>query len=167
MTPLRDAVGPTGQVVGVDFCLPMLEIARRKSEAARLSLGDACQLPVASGAFQAVSVGWGIRNVPDIDGAHAEAFRVLAPGGRFVSLDMAIPRATWMRRLSNAVFFRLAPALGRVFGHTEAYRYLPESTQRFLGRDELVASMERAGFVGCGYRDLFFGNVCMHWGRRP
>jgi len=174
MRPLRKAVGQDGQVVGVDFCAPMLQRAQAKaSELAphasgpSLSLGDACQLPIASARFEAVSVGWGIRNVPDIDAAHAEVYRVLKPGGRFVSLDMARPRNPLMRAMSGFVFNTLVPRLGALFGKTQAYTYLPKSTERFWTREQLAASMARAGLADVGHRDLFFGNICVHYARKP
>ena len=61
---------------------------------------------------------------------------------------------------------RGVPLMGRVFGRAEAYTYLPESTQRFLGREELAESMRRAGFAEVGLRDLFLGNLCVHWGTK-
>jgi demethylmenaquinone methyltransferase / 2-methoxy-6-polyprenyl-1,4-benzoquinol methylase len=169
MVPLRRAVGEEGRVFGVDFCLPMLEVANSKFETpnVNLSLGDACQLPILSNSVQAVSVGWGIRNVPDIDAAHRELFRVLEPGGRFVSLDMAVPRNRLVRVPSQFVGNLLLPRIGAIFGKTSAYTYLPKSTQKFKSREELKSSMEQAGFEGVGYQDLFFGNICVHWGRKP
>jgi demethylmenaquinone methyltransferase/2-methoxy-6-polyprenyl-1,4-benzoquinol methylase len=167
MAPLRRAVGATGRVFGVDFCLPMLELAKKKRVAGEVGLGDACQMPIQSQALDGVSVGWGIRNVPDIDQAHRELFRVLKPGGRFVSLDMALPRNSVIRKVSGFFCNRLLPWLGSLFGKTQAYTYLPKSTQKFMNRAELSASMERAGFVEVGYKDMFLGNVCVHWGRRP
>jgi demethylmenaquinone methyltransferase / 2-methoxy-6-polyprenyl-1,4-benzoquinol methylase len=132
-----------------------------------LSVGDACCLPVASGAFDAVSVGWGIRNVPDIDAAHREVFRVLKPGGRFVSLDMARPRNAPMRAFSSFLFQKLVPRLGALFGKTEAYTYLPESTERFKSREDLAESMRAAGFTDVAHRDFMFGNICLHRGSKP
>jgi demethylmenaquinone methyltransferase/2-methoxy-6-polyprenyl-1,4-benzoquinol methylase len=110
-----------------------------------------------------VTVGWGIRNVPDIDLAHREIARVLKPGGRFVSLDMAIPKNPVVRGISQVVSSTLLPLLG---GDREAYRYLPESARRFKSREDLAQSMEQAGFKNVRYRDYAFGNVCMHWGVR-
>lgn len=166
MKPLRRAVGRQGLVVGLDFCLPMLERARDKGAPGFLGLGDACTLPIATDALDAASVGWGIRNVPDIDAAHRELARVLKPGGRFVSLDMATPRQPALRALSDLLFRRGVPVMGRIFGKSQAYTYLPESTQRFRTREELEESMRRAGFEDVGHRDLFFGNICVHWGRK-
>jgi demethylmenaquinone methyltransferase/2-methoxy-6-polyprenyl-1,4-benzoquinol methylase len=167
MRPLKKAVSETGQVFGIDFCLPMLELANKKHVPGPVGLGDACQLPIQSTALQGVSVGWGIRNVPDIDLAHRELFRVLKPGGRFVSLDMARPRNSVIRSVSELFCNRLLPRLGWLFGKTQAYTYLPKSTQKFMSRDQLKASMEKAGFTEVGYKDLFFGNVCVHWGAKP
>lgn len=167
LPPLNDKVGATGLVAGVDFCLPMLSQAKDKFGTRRLSLGDACALPVQSGKFDAVTVGWGIRNVPDIDAAHREVFRVLAPGGKFVSLDMSKPRNPILRVISNFITRRMLPLLGSLFGQKSAYTYLPESTQKFKSRLELVDSMERAGFTEVKYHDLFFGQICIHFGRKP
>jgi len=168
MIPLRKAVGASGFVSGVDFCLPMLERAQTKPGIDNaLALGDACQLPVQSDVFDGVSVGWGIRNVPDIDAAHRELFRVLKSGGRFVSLDMARPRARILRGISEFVFNTLVPKMGAIFGKTQAYTYLPKSTQKFWTREQLAASMASAGFTDVGFKDLMFGNICVHWGRKP
>jgi len=165
--PLRKAVGVSGKVLGVDFCLPMLSEAKRKAVPGGLVQGDGCRLPVPSESVHAVSVGWGIRNVPDIDTAHTEAFRVLKAGGRFVSVDMAIPRGALVRTGSAIMSNRVLPFLGSLFGMRKAYTYLPKSTERFLSREGLVASMERAGFRDVGWKDFMFGNICMHWGVKP
>ena len=166
MIPLRKAVGLEGMVVGMDFCQPMLDRAKPKVNG-HLSLGDACALPVASEVFDAVSVGWGIRNVPDIDAAHRELTRVLKPGGRFVSLDMALPKNKLIRRVSELVTLSLVPRLGAVFGKTTAYTYLPKSTQKFSTREQLAASMQRAGMIDIHHKDLLLGNVCVHYARKP
>jgi demethylmenaquinone methyltransferase/2-methoxy-6-polyprenyl-1,4-benzoquinol methylase len=164
LAPLRRAVGPEGSLLGVDFCAPMLERARDKRTGAGLLLGDAGRLPVLASQFDGVTVGWGLRNVPDIGLALREACRALKPGGRFATLDMARPRSALVGRLSEAVFHRVVPLIGRVFGKTEAYTYLPKSTLRFLSRQEMAAAMEAAGFGEVRWRDFFFGNVCLHWG---
>ena len=161
---LRSAVGQSGTVVGVDFCAPMLSKAMEKVPGANLSLGDACQLPIGDREFDAVTVGWGLRNVPDIDGALREAARVLRVGGRFVCLDMARPRSRFIGRVSEWVFHTVVPVIGRMFGKSQAYAYLPKSTLQFLSREQLVTAMEAAGFSQVRHRDFFCGNVCMHWG---
>ena len=165
LKPLRHLVGAEGTVIGADFCLPMLIRASDK-KADALLLSDAGRLPVASGVFDAVSVGWGIRNVPDIDLSHREIARVLRSGGRFVSLDMAKPRNRLVRAVSTAVTNTALPLLGTLFGKRKAYVYLPKSTAGFMGRLELAESMRNAGFVDVGFHDMFFGNICVHWGRK-
>lgn len=168
MIPLRKAVGQEGTVIGADFCLPMLAQTEQRTGAANtVVLGDACQLPFASEAFDAVTVGWGIRNVSDIDLAHREIARVLRPGGRFVSLDMAVPSSRILRTLSRFTFHHVVPILGALFGRTQAYRYLPESTDRFWTRDQLADSMRSAGFSQVRYKDLLLGNICLHIGHKP
>lgn len=154
------------KVLGIDFCYPMLDRARDKAESV-LALGDACQIPVQANAVDVVTVGWGIRNVPDIDLAHREIFRVLKPGGRFVSLDMAIPENGLIRSISGFVTLKVLPKLGAMLSQAKAYQYLPESTQRFKTRNELKKSMEDAGFEDVRMKDFAMGNVCMHWGRKP
>lgn len=164
MSPLRKAVGQSGKVLGIDFCRPMLDVARQKGVPGELALGDAGRIPAREASFDAVTVGWGIRNVPDIDAAHAEIHRVLKPGGRFVSVDMAIPRNGFMRWSSGLVCGKLLPRFGSLFGFKTAYTYLPKSTERFLSREGLKDSMERAGFANVGWKDFMFGNICVHWG---
>ncbi len=165
LVPLRSAVGPKGRVFGVDFAAPMLDLAITKTHEP-VALGDACRLPVATSAVDAVTVGWGIRNVPDIPQALAEIARVLKPGGRFVCVDMAQPRNPLIRRVSRGVFHRMSPLLGRLFGQRQAYTYLPRSTDQFLSRIELAAAIERAGFDHVRYEDRMLGNICIHFGVR-
>jgi demethylmenaquinone methyltransferase / 2-methoxy-6-polyprenyl-1,4-benzoquinol methylase len=164
LSPLRKAIGSSGRLIGIDFCRPMLE--RAKGKGGELTLGDACRLPVRSESFHAVTVGWGIRNVPDIDLAHREIARVLKPGGRFVSLDMAQPTNAVIRTASTMAFRTVVPALGALLGNRSAYTYLPKSTERFWSREELAASMKRAGFEAVVWRSLFLGNICVHYGRK-
>lgn len=166
LSPIKKAVGPTGSVTGLDFCGPMLAVARQKFQnSVNLTEADACTLPLADQRFDAATVGWGLRNVPDLDQALREAHRVLKPGGRFVSLDMARPRGP-LGKISEWVFHTVVPALGRLFGKTTAYQYLPQSTLKFASREELKAKMEAAGFQNVQYKDLFFGNICLHWGAK-
>lgn len=160
---LLPAVGKDGLVLGIDFAKPMLEIASGKTHSP-YALGDACALAIREGQFDAATVGWGIRNVPDIDLAHREIARVLKQGGRFVSLDMAVPVKGLIRFVSRLVFRISSPLLGTLFGSKGAYQYLPESTERFWSREQLAESMRKAGFVQVRTKDFMFGNICMHWG---
>jgi len=167
LMPLRRAVTDSGRLIALDFCLPMLERARDKDPAAQLALADACRIPLRDACCDAVTVGWGVRNVNDIRGLHREVFRVLKPGGRFVSLDMAVPTHPVVRSVSRWVGRIVIPTLGRLLSREDAYRYLPESTLRFADRKQRTELMESVGFVEVEFEDLFWGNVCMHWGRKP
>lgn len=156
-----------GLLIGIDFSAPMLDRAAPKDQEARRILGDATAIPLASASAQAVTVGWGIRNVPDMDLAHREIFRILKPSGQFVSVDMAVPQNPLIARISTWVFRTVVPRLGGLLSNTTAYRYLPESTQRFYSREQLKASMEAAGFTKVQYINKFFGNICIHFGQKP
>lgn len=165
--PIRRAIGSEGTLLGIDFCAPMLELASAKDGRAGRALGDACQLPLQTASVDAVTVGWGIRNVPDIDAAHREIHRILKPGGRFVSVDMAVPSNGLVRAMSRFMTLRMLPKLGSVFGKKDAYTYLPRSTQAFRTRLELKESMDAAGFTRVEFHDLFAGNICVHLGVKP
>lgn len=160
---LLKAVGGDGLVLGIDFAPPMLALAQKKT-GSPYALGDACALAVRTEVFDAATVGWGIRNVPDIDQAHREIVRTLKKGGRFVSLDMAQPTKGPIRFVSRFVFRICAPLLGTLFGSKSAYQYLPESTERFWSREQLAESMRKAGLKDVRTKDFMFGNICMHWG---
>ncbi len=164
--PLRAHVGESGFVLGVDFCSPMLERARAKGILASWSIGDACSLPLRSGLVDGVTVGWGLRNVPDIAAALREIARVLKPGGRFVCLDMAVPQNPVLRTMSRLIFNHAIPALGALFGRRRAYTYLPKSTEKFATREELAKLMRQAGFTDVKWSNLFFGNICIHYGKK-
>ena len=153
------------RVYGLDFCLPMLALATQKGiERAGWGLADACRLPLRAGELDAVTVGWGLRNVPDLDGALAEAARVLKSGGRFVSLDMARPETPVLGRIAEKAFHVMAPLIGKLFGHSDAYTYLPKSAERFASRAELREKLEAAGFARVYSRSFMFGNICLMGG---
>jgi demethylmenaquinone methyltransferase/2-methoxy-6-polyprenyl-1,4-benzoquinol methylase len=163
---LRAAVGKSGAIVGIDYCAPMLEIAARKPYELGLTLGDAGRMPLESGSVDGVTIGWGLRNVPDLRLALSEVFRVLRRGGSFATVDMARPKGAIARTAAGLMFHKGIPLLGSLFGKRDAYTYLPKSTQRFASRDELSALMRSAGFGNIRCEDHFFGNICIHWGEK-
>ncbi|MEI7576234.1 MAG: ubiquinone/menaquinone biosynthesis methyltransferase [Armatimonadota bacterium] len=163
----RSLVGGAGILLGIDFCPPMLVRAANKDAEATLSVGDACSIPLANRSVEGVSVGWGIRNVPDIDQAHSEIYRVLKPGKRFVSIDCAEPQSALIRVATSILRTPMLGFLGKLLGSQEAYKYLSESTARFKTREELAASMQSAGFIDVHYKNLMLGNICVHWGTKP
>jgi demethylmenaquinone methyltransferase/2-methoxy-6-polyprenyl-1,4-benzoquinol methylase len=112
-------------------------------------------------------VGWGVRNLVDLDAGLAEAARVLKPGSRLVILEMALPPQPIMRRLYTVYFRRVLPWIGRrISKHATAYTWLPESTFRFPDPPELARRLEAQGFRNVSYK-LFMGGVCaLHVGTR-
>lgn len=165
--PIQRAVGNQGKVVGLDFCLPMLQVADQKfTHNVPLIEADACRIPLADAQFDAVTVGWGLRNVPDLEAALAETVRVLKPGGRFVCLDMARPQGTF-GAFAEWVCHTATPIIGSMFKKSTAYKYLPKSTLQFADRETLKSKMEAAGLTNVKYRNYMFGNICMHWGSKP
>jgi demethylmenaquinone methyltransferase/2-methoxy-6-polyprenyl-1,4-benzoquinol methylase len=167
MLPLREAVGASGLVLGLDFCAPMLEHARAKAVPGELAASDACALPLVSARFDAVTIGWGLRNVSDLRLALAETFRILKPGGRLASIDMAQPRIAPVNAVSRRLFRPILKAAGARAGKAEAYTYLAESTHRFVSRESLADAMVAVGFAEVRYRDFALGHVCLHVARKP
>jgi demethylmenaquinone methyltransferase/2-methoxy-6-polyprenyl-1,4-benzoquinol methylase len=112
-------------------------------------------------------VGWGVRNLVDLDAGLAEAARVLKPGSRLVILEMALPPQPLVRRLYTVYLRRVLPWIGRLISkHTTAYTWLPESTLRFPEPPELARRLEAQGFRNVWYK-LFMGGVCaLHVGTR-
>lgn len=157
-------VGDSGQLIGLDYCSPMLDVAAGKVRpGTQLTLGDATFLPFESQRFDAVTVGWGLRNVPDLNQTMAEVVRVLKPGGKFVCIDMSQPAGP-LGPVSRWAYHVMVPLLGRILRQPEAYAYLPKSTEQFLSRDELKQAFELAGFSEVQYKTRFFGNIAIHWG---
>jgi demethylmenaquinone methyltransferase/2-methoxy-6-polyprenyl-1,4-benzoquinol methylase len=155
-----------GRVVGVDFSEPMLERARRKSGAIEWVQGDALALPFGDAEFDAATVGFGVRNLADLEGGLRELARVLRPGGKLAVLEITRPRGI-LRPFFRLWFDGVVPLLGRVLPGGKAYTYLPASVRRFPGPDDLSALFDRAGFEGVHYRLLGGGIVALHVGTRP
>jgi demethylmenaquinone methyltransferase/2-methoxy-6-polyprenyl-1,4-benzoquinol methylase len=152
-----------GTVTGVDFSERMLERARRKSSSIEWVQGDALELPFPDASFDAVTVGFGVRNVADVDRGLAELRRVLRPGGRLGVLDITTPRGV-LRPFYRVWFDRAVPALGKVLPGGTAYTYLPASVRRFPEADELADLVRAAGFEQVGYRLFAGGIVALHTG---
>ncbi len=159
--------GFKGRVIGADFVKPMLELGRGKSKAVVPVAADALDLPFASAFFDGATVGFGVRNLMDLDRGLAEAARVLKPGARLVVLEFTTPTWQPMRGLYFFYFRRLLPLVGRLVSkHRDAYTYLPESVLAFPSPDLLKAKMERAGFAAVRYRLLLGGICAVHVGER-
>ena len=148
-------------VVGLDFSEAMLERARAKSREVEWVQGDMLALPFEDGSFDAVTVGFGVRNVADLDAGLRELRRVLRDGGMVGILEITRPRGA-LARFYRLWFDRVVPALGRVLPGGAAYTYLPASVRRFPGPEELAARLERAGFAAVRFRRFAGGIVALH-----
>ena len=149
------------RVVGVDFSEPMLERARRKSADVEWVAGDMMALPFGDEEFDAVTVGFGVRNVDDLAAGIRELRRVTRPGGRLGVLEITRPSGL-LRPFFRLWFDVLVPLAGKVLPGGKAYTYLPASVRRFPGPEDLKAVIEQAGFGEVEYRRLGGGIVALH-----
>ena len=155
-----------GRVVGLDFSERMLERARKKSGGIEWVQGDALALTFDDGEVDAATVGFGVRNLADLEGGLRELGRVLKPGGKLAVLEITRPKGL-LKPFFRLWFDGVVPVLGRVLPGGEAYTYLPASVRRFPGPDDLSALFEAAGFEDVRYRLLGGGIVALHVGTRP
>jgi demethylmenaquinone methyltransferase/2-methoxy-6-polyprenyl-1,4-benzoquinol methylase len=164
---LASQPGFRGRVVGADFVPRMLELGRAKASRLEPVTADALELPFSDQSFDGAMIGWGVRNLVDLDRGLGEAARILKPGGRLVILEMSQPPHQPFRTAFQFYFRRVMPLVGRYISkHTTAYSWLPESTRVFPQPPELARRMEAQGFVAVYYK-LFMGGVCaMHVGTK-
>jgi demethylmenaquinone methyltransferase/2-methoxy-6-polyprenyl-1,4-benzoquinol methylase len=184
---LLDIAGGTGDVAArviaaggertkatvCDISADMLAVGRERAAARGLGEiltfveGNAEALPFADRSFDAATIAFGIRNVPRIETALAEAFRVLKIGGRFLCLEFSAADVPGLDRLYEIYSFNLIPALGRaVVGDAESYRYLVESIRRFPRPEEFAAMLRAAGFARVSFQPMTGGIVALHSGWR-
>lgn len=167
------ASGAGTSIVICDISPEMLEVGRRKVEAAGLSdriglvQGNAETLPFADRSFDAATIAFGIRNVTRIDRALAEMYRVLKPGGRLAVLEFSHVDVPMLDRLYDLFSFEAIPRLGQLAaGSAEPYRYLVESIRRFPKQEAFAAMIRTAGFERVQYRNLTGGIAAIHTGWR-
>jgi demethylmenaquinone methyltransferase/2-methoxy-6-polyprenyl-1,4-benzoquinol methylase len=152
-----------GEVIGLDFSEQMLARARTKDTGIEWIQGDVLALPFADASFDAATVGFGIRNVDDLEAGLRELRRVLRPGGRLAILEITTPRGV-LAPFYRVWFDRVVPLLGRVLPGGSAYTYLPASVRRFPPAEELSRLLEANGFGGVGFRVFAGGIVALHVG---
>ena len=169
---LARIVGDGGRVVGTDFSQPMIEIARAKAgrrglQGIEFLTANTCELPFADGSFDCVTVGFGVRNLADVDAGLGEMARVLRPGGRLVCLETGEVRSRLIRPMWRLFFHVLTPYAATLMGAKRwAYEYLPRSAKGFLAREELAERLQEHGLGDVSIHDLMFGAVCVHVGTK-
>jgi demethylmenaquinone methyltransferase / 2-methoxy-6-polyprenyl-1,4-benzoquinol methylase len=165
--PLLHRAMPDAAVIGADFSLPMMQAGLHKLDdtAGRGAFagGDALRLPFPDNTFDALTVGFGLRNVADLMGALREMHRVAKPGGRMACLEVARPADPLVRLGHRLYFTRVVPLLGALIGgNMEAYTYLPQSADQFPPPEHLRDLLKGAGWRHVRYRLLGMGAVAVH-----
>ncbi|MDE3070028.1 MAG: ubiquinone/menaquinone biosynthesis methyltransferase [Acidobacteriota bacterium] len=172
---LARRVGPGGEVIGCDFAEAMLSRARAKADAigdegpgrpgpVRFEWADALDLPYADGDFDAVTVGFGVRNFTDVPRGLRELARVVRPGGRVVVLEITTPTKPPLSLFYRLWFDRVVPAIGLLTGSGDAYAYLPRSVQGFLSPAALAGAMGDAGLTDISYLITAGSIIAIHAG---
>ncbi|TNF49795.1 bifunctional demethylmenaquinone methyltransferase/2-methoxy-6-polyprenyl-1,4-benzoquinol methylase UbiE [bacterium] len=169
---LERSLSDDQKIVGADFAIPMLHLASKKIhhkgvEQILLCAGDALALPFRDASFGAVTIAFGLRNLPDRAAGLKEIQRMLVPGGRVTILEFSRMEHKLLGPPFQFYFHYVLPILGGIIsGSYGAYRYLPSSVDDFPDPNELGREMSEAGFVNVRYRPLTSGIACLHTGER-
>ena len=167
---LKKKVGEQGQVTGMDFSFGMLEVARSRTGLTDTSLvqGDAMNLPFANETFDAVTVGYGLRNLVDLTKGLEEVYRVLKPGGRFVCLDLGKVTLPVAKQIFQFYFFQVVPRIGKVlYPNEDMFDYFPQSSVAYPGPESLKKMLENAGFTEVSFQNYHFGGSVIHLAVKP
>jgi demethylmenaquinone methyltransferase / 2-methoxy-6-polyprenyl-1,4-benzoquinol methylase len=157
----------SGNVVGVDFTDEMLRVAQSRA-AGNWMQADALRLPFRDNSFDVVSVGYGLRNLADIEGGLHEIYRVLRPGGQLLSLDFGKPESSWLRRAYFAHLRFHLPLMGRwSCGDPDAYSYILASLEAYPAQRGIKTLMEQIGYGECGFEEFVGGAMAINFGRKP
>ncbi|MDJ0522958.1 MAG: bifunctional demethylmenaquinone methyltransferase/2-methoxy-6-polyprenyl-1,4-benzoquinol methylase UbiE [Planctomycetota bacterium] len=158
--------GGAGEVVGTDFAPEMIRIAEQKDgERIEWHIADTTDLPFDDASFDVATVGFGVRNLEDLDAGFREAHRVLRPGGRFLILEFSRPPNRVFRGVYHAYFMIVLPMIGNLVsggGGDNAYTYLPRSVMAFPGPNALADRLKGAGFESVDITPLTGGIACIH-----
>jgi demethylmenaquinone methyltransferase/2-methoxy-6-polyprenyl-1,4-benzoquinol methylase len=166
---LHDRVGAFGRVLGVDLSPGMTAVAQeryRGRQGLRYVVGDALALPTDDASFDAATIAFGMRNLPDYGRGFAEMARSVRPGGRVLCLEIARPRSR-LARFMRWWFDRIVPVIGRLAGQGAAYGYLVRSVQAYPSPERIAEIMEEAGLVDVTWQGLTGGIVTLHVGTVP
>lgn len=163
-------IHPDVEAVGGDFAVEMMLAGKQYPErqTIRWTAADALNLPFPDDSFDAVTSGFLMRNVVDVGRAFREQWRVTRPGGHIVVLESSPPKDNLLRPFIGIHLNVIIPTLGKLItGESDAYRYLPDSTQQFQHPDNLAATMRATGFQAVSYKMFMFGTIAIHSGRKP
>ncbi|MBT2661020.1 demethylmenaquinone methyltransferase [Bacillus sp. ISL-45] len=169
---LAEAAGKDGEVVGLDFSKNMLKIGEEKLQArnldqATLIHGNAMELPFEDNSFDYVTIGFGLRNVPDYNQVLREIYRVLKPGGMAVCLETSQPTMPGFKQAYRVYFRFIMPMFGKMFAKSyDEYSWLQESAKDFPGMKELAKMFAEAGFNNVEYKPYSGGVAAVHIGRK-
>jgi len=168
---LELATNTAASVIGTDFCRPMLAVACQKNASKNDSIpyveADAMDLSFADNAFDAVTIAFGLRNLPNFENGLRELNRVLKPRGTLAILECSHPSLPGFRQLYHFYFGKVLPRIGGIVsGSSGAYRYLPDSVSKFPKQGELSALLEKTGFSDVSYQNLTGGIAALHTGRK-
>ena len=169
---LSDAVGETGKVIGLDFSKNMLSVAEEKQEALQLEQlelvhGNAMELPFEDNTFDYVTIGFGLRNVPDYMTVLKEMYRVVKPNGRVVCLETSQPELIGFKQLYFFYFRFIMPLFGKLFAKSyDEYAWLNESTENFPDKKKLKEMFQEAGFSFVEVKSYTLGVAAMHMGTK-
>ena len=151
------------QIVAADLTEPMLRLAQIRDSAC----ADAASLPFQSACFDAVFIGYGLRNFPRLDVALQEVHRVLKPGGVLVSLDFFLPRNAWLRRLYLGYLYAQGAAWGILLhGRARIYTYIPDSLRNFLTAEAFSSLLEKMQFTKVTTHRFLLGGIAVHWAKK-
>jgi demethylmenaquinone methyltransferase/2-methoxy-6-polyprenyl-1,4-benzoquinol methylase len=166
---LHERAQPGGSVLGVDISPGMIRVARRRfvdRPGLEFVVGDALALPTEDGSFDAATIAFGMRNLPDYAKGFAEMARSVRPGGRVVCLEIARPRSR-PARILQFWFDRIVPVIGRVAGQGGAYGYLVRSVRGYPGPDRIAEIMREVGLQDVSWQGMSGGIVTLHVGTVP
>jgi demethylmenaquinone methyltransferase / 2-methoxy-6-polyprenyl-1,4-benzoquinol methylase len=161
---------PGCRVVAVDFTPAMLRLGQQRcgGEAVPWIAGDALHLPFPEESFDAAISGFLLRNVPNLDQALHEQYRVLKSNGRLASLDTSRPPQNWLSPFIKLYLNFYIPLIGSLIaGNRQAYQYLSTSTQAFLAAESLAERISGAGFKAVHFQHRMAGTIGLHWAQKP
>jgi demethylmenaquinone methyltransferase / 2-methoxy-6-polyprenyl-1,4-benzoquinol methylase len=170
---LAEAAGESGQVTGLDFSENMLKVGRAKLKKRSFPNiafihGNAMELPFGDNTFDVVTIGFGLRNVPDYFQALKEMARVVKPGGRVVCLETSHPTVPIFKQVFKFYFTYIMPVFGKLFAKSyQEYSWLQESTEAFLTKEELKELFQKSGLTEVEVKSYALGAAAMHTGKKP